>query len=480
MMSIPKKRQRRHVLPEDEFMSTLSSIVQRDYFPDLAELQKKAAVLSRRDVGDFAGAVAVRRAARSLQLHEEALAQEEEDNERNFLSDGARQNARPLHRESLTGFHARVTSEDNHEFEQSQQHEVRENRERVNEVFGFKPKALTDGREVYGATPLLASDQFNRKQDRIVVQKNNSSGNSFFFSPDHGSLYNEESIPGASPLLLQNGPLKYGIQEFPLMPPPAPKQKSAAGHIPKQEMVQFIPKQTLEKRIEPSRTRFLADIIVPQSFYRNENDSSTTDYSTDASTDLDRVAEPLHLDRKARSKRQKRDQQSFVAMTPLIVPGRAGESASPIITWGTVNSTPMVLGGMGTTMTTHLFSMPEESNEDKAARLAEAKLAERSKKSRPDPPLVHRIASLTPAAKSLLAKTTRGYSSSVRAGSAFGSALRLSYTPQSKSQGSSIRNHLGKSTPRVAARDMMVPPSSGHPTEYSPVNGSLTDGLLKF
>ena len=461
-MSIPKKRQRRQVLPEDEFTSTLSSIIQRDYFPDLAELQRKAAVLSRRDVGDFAGALAVRRAARSLQLHEEALAHQEGDGETYVLSDGTRQNARPLHRETLTGFHARVTSEDNHEFEQTQHRKVRENRERVNEVFGLKPPALTDGREVGGITPLLASDQFYRKQERIVPQKSNSFGNSFFFTPDHANLYQEE-IPYASPLLLHKGPLKDGNKGIQFMPPPAPKQKAGAGHIPKQEMVEFIPKQTLEKRIEPSRTRFLTAIVVPQGFDRNGNDSSTTDYSTDASTDLDSFTAPLHLDRKARGKRQKRNQQSLVAMTPLIVPGRAGESASPITTWGTVNSTPMVLVGIGT-ITTHLFSVPEESNEDKAARLAEAELAKRSKlvkKSRPNPPLLHRTASLTPAAKSLLAKTTRCYSSSVRAGSAFGSALRASYTPQLRSQGSSNRDHSGKSTPRVAAREPMIPSPPG-------------------
>ena len=68
-----RKRQRREVVTEEEYNSTLSEIIQRDYYSDLPQLQLKAAVLKKREKGDIAGAVQVRRTARKLQHHEEAL-----------------------------------------------------------------------------------------------------------------------------------------------------------------------------------------------------------------------------------------------------------------------------------------------------------------------------------------------------------------------------------------------------------------------
>jgi protein DGCR14 len=113
-MRTSKRGQRRQVLSEDEYTSTLSSIVQRDFFPDLPALEKQAAVLDRREAKDFKGAVAVRRAARRLVEHEESLKEQEEHDEHDLDPHySVRKTARPLHRESVSGFHARVTSEDN-------------------------------------------------------------------------------------------------------------------------------------------------------------------------------------------------------------------------------------------------------------------------------------------------------------------------------------------------------------------------------
>ena len=78
----PPFRQRRKVLSEEEYTATLSSILQRDYFPEIPQLERQAAILERRAQGDIAGAVAVRRAARRLKQHEETIASLEEEAER--------------------------------------------------------------------------------------------------------------------------------------------------------------------------------------------------------------------------------------------------------------------------------------------------------------------------------------------------------------------------------------------------------------
>lgn len=111
------------VLSEEEDTSTLEDIVQRDYFPELPLLQCQAAVLEKRAVGDVADAVAVRRAARQLQNHEEALVEQEADDEVD-VDGGLRKMPRQLHREPVSGFHARVTSEDNSEFDQTQRNKM--------------------------------------------------------------------------------------------------------------------------------------------------------------------------------------------------------------------------------------------------------------------------------------------------------------------------------------------------------------------
>ena len=131
-----KKRpcQARQILSEEDYTATLSSIITRDYFPAIPSLQRDMAILDRRREGDFAGAVQVRRAARKLALHEEELARREEaaeDLARRGSSKGIRETPRPLHRESVDGFHARVTSEDNEDFERQMRKDSTNRRERI-------------------------------------------------------------------------------------------------------------------------------------------------------------------------------------------------------------------------------------------------------------------------------------------------------------------------------------------------------------
>lgn len=429
-------KQSRCILPEEDYVSTLSSIVQRDYFPELPSLEKQAAVLERREANDFKGAVAVRRAARRMQDHEDALAEEERKLEEERIGD-VRTTKRPLHRENVSGFHARVTSEDNHEFHLKSQDELRDKKSRIEAVFRNPYPYLMNGERRGNETPLLASDQFNPPWHRIAATKNPEQDNGFFFPP------RTFSKPEQNPLLLTNE------SEDNRMPPPA-------RVLPKQALVEYVPKQMLEKRIEPSQTRFPTSIaIVPP---RSLAPINETDYSTEASTDLDCPGLPLIQERSAHVKRKARELETLVTMTPLIAP-----RASPLTTWGTVNSTPLVL--------TKAFSMSEESSREMAARVAEEKFTVRrnSKKRRPTP--LNRSSNLTPAAQSLLNKTMPP-KSSARSSHAFSNALQKSYTPISQLNRNAV---LDRATPRLSG-------SGGKERarkERTP-SKSLTDGLLNL
>ena len=460
-----KKKQRRHVLSEEEYTSTLEGIVERDYFPGLPELRKQAAVLDRRSVQDFKGAVQVRRAARQLQQHEEALADADREQERTTAA--IRQEARPLHRETITGFHARVTSEDNHEFDSVQAEQIQQQRDRLNQVYAPKVpllKASAD-EEKY----MLASDEFNVPYQRIEAPKCAKRDNGFFFSPQI-----KENAESGHPNLLTND----DDADLKLMPPPTAK-------ITKRDLVEYVPKHTLEKRIEPSQTRFptTTAIMAVRPPPTINDDSTTTDYSTDASTDLDSISQPRSIEEERNSfaKRKAREQETLVAMTPLIIPRGGDADASPITTWGTVNSTPMVVAGGSE------FSMPTDSERDERARKAEARMMQRTKvaasarkkqkRSKSSSLLPNRAHSLTPAARSLLRikSSTRSLSSSVRSGSALASALRTSYTTPLRQNSSRRRSAAAAATPKVT-KGVDVVPKIRKPTE----SVSITDGLLKL
>jgi protein DGCR14 len=482
-----ERRQRRAVLSEEEYTTSLSDIVQRDYFPDLPSLRRQVAVLDRRAVGDFPGAVAIRRAARQLEEHEQALADEDVEAEQQVGPDSLRKTPRPLHRESVTGFHARVTSEDNDEFDQTQRREIKENRHRLQQVFSNRITNGSADRGPGSETPLLASDKFNAPLHRIEASewKDTETGtNGLFFNPQHIAPVAQ----GSERKRITNGCRDADVERQ-LMPPPARVQKSSESSgalVLREDMVEYVPKHATEKQIEPSRTRFPARIMLPPPPQRPATDSST-DYSTEASTDLDAPMLPLSVERQAAKKRQKRDQETLVSMTPLLVPGRSAGSESPIVTWGTVSSTPMVLGGMDrfdAIGSQKSFVLPAESERDDAARKAEAKLElakskmKQNRRSRTTP-MDHNTASLTPTARSLLAKTTPLSQSSARLSSAFGSALRNSYTPKRKATQSSSRDHAGKVTPRISSGSQL--PSTIPRMDKEEVSGgNVTDGLLKL
>lgn len=460
-------KQRRDVLSEEEYTSTLSSIVQRDYFPDLPNLEKQAAVLTRRQLKDFKGAVAVRRAARQLQNHEDNLAEQEEIEENSLDGGNLRKRPRPLNRESIGGFHARATSEDNHEFEQNLQNELRAKKNRIEDVYRNSFPLLENGDMQRGSeTPLLASDQFNAPNNNIKTHINPKLDNGFFFTPQ---LQNNQDDEGLETKLLKNNAGKSD------MPPPLRVSKSDMKAL-KQHLIEYRPKNSLDKYIEPLQTRFATvKMIAFQKKTGNGDDFSTTDYSTDASTDLDAPVLPIYLESKKSARKKIKELDTLVAMTPLLEPR---DDSSPITTWGVVSSTPLVVGGHNSILPPS-FDFPDRSSREKAAKEVEEKIAKRRAKipsiqrktqNEVATPLMNRIASLTPAARSLFHRLAPPKKCSVRSSSAFANALRKSYTPKGRTSVS--RDPVAQATPRATRRSEKF--SNNQASRH------VTDGLLNL
>jgi protein DGCR14 len=471
--------QRRMVLSEEEYTSTLSAIVQRDFFPDLPDLERQVAVLDRRSKGDRAGVVTVRRAARALEEHDEALQEQEEEDE-NDLSDELhiRKRARPLHRETLTGFHARATNEDDDEFDSQQKNQVQADRERLETIFRPSDPSRTLSRLTMG------SDQIQVTPNHIAASEWNAPKvrNALFFVPTPQIKSGQETEPKLwtdgssheferSHLMLNENQCRDAALAL-TMPPPARVQKHA--------LVEYIPKHALEKKIDPVQTRFPPRQPVPfrPPLAPLQTESDTDGFSTDASTDLDAPYRPIEQERQALSRKVRREQETFVNMTPLVIPGSGN---TPIMTWGTVSGTPVVLSGQEVADGgSQSFSLPNENERDQAAQNAQSELERRAKRAKSSSMRSKRkasaterrtgVGSLTPAAMSLFEKTKRtgslspagmsffkGNKTPSRSRDAFASALRYSYTPQprrgaSESRQSSSRDHAYKATP-MASRD---------------------------
>lgn len=493
-----KKRQRRYVVSEEAYTSTLSTIIQRDYFSDLSQLQLRAAVLAHRDAHDVAGAVAARRAARKIQSHEEKLKELETQEEEN-MEDGIRRTARPLHRENLTGFHNRVTSEDNAEFHQVQRKEIRANEERLEAL--FKPVSnlqqlrllKSNGEEEDCPYPALASDEYNPPCSKFEW-KQPDARNGLFFVPNPSNKTNNHHGNDGLKLLQNSSALqesKNNVRAF--MPPPSPNNKqSVVSSVPinaKQFLVEYVPKSRIKKKIEPSQTRFppspatTAENPLALRTKPSPDDSAIeSNYSTDASTDLESDGRSLSVERRTLARRLDIDKGAFVSMTPLVVPGYTDKAeASPIITWGTVVGAPLLVAKEGKDAIlqqnkTSSFRLAEESCRGMAARQATLSLEQRisraksaistrtsqkedCKRRRGEDRVTAKRDESTfgPAAKSLLAKMSKKRNqTSARSASSLGFALRSSNTQQRGRNGSSSVSRLRDSatyraTPRFAA-----------------------------
>jgi hypothetical protein len=372
------------------------------------------------------------------------------------------------------------------EFDQNLRKELQAKKERIEAFYRNPVLAITDGsseeRNSLDEPSLLASDQFNTPANQIEATKNPQLDNGLFFVPQ--LQRDQRDISGEGEKLLANGETVVSSSDTQLMPPPAPVRKGEVGtsSLPKQTLVEYIPKHSLGKRVEPARTRFPEAVSAyHQSRVGHAGGDSTTDYSTEASTDLDSPLHSVQHERNARVKHQKGELETLVAMTPLIQPGdRSAGGASPITTWGTISSTPMVLGSSNNTEQS--FCLPEESSRDHAARVAEEKVAKRraqaTQRLRSSPRADRIAANLTPAARALLNKSIPRRSSSVRSASAFSNALRKSYTPQRRQSVSTIAY---RATPRRQSQqhgdtDAELPRMS----TTTRTSGNITDGLLNI
>ena len=456
-----KQKQPRQILKEEEYQQTLSRIVQRDYYPAVPSLHRDLAVLEKRAVGDVAGAVAVRRAYRRVAEEEEKAteAEREEDERAQTMSGGTRKRPRPLERESVTGFHDRATSEDNEEFHRVTRKEESERVDRMRALYGAKlgegamlqlqngtaarrntgdgdTSATRTRNKVLGAdTPLLpASEQFDAPVTRVVdATAKSADTNPLFFVPGHYSVEAgcKKADTSAEKRRACNVPLLEGDKgnsSSSLMLPPPPRKKGNGGSTPyignpKMDLVEYIPKPRSDVNdvgiravptINAAMTRFPhqgESRLPPASGRKNGHTNSAmvkpSNHSTASSdtdtTDLDATPMSLAGERAARADALARERESYVAMTPVILPGgdRGQGSESPITTWGAVAGTPLVLPGSQVKATGSLptagpindddesiqsnhdrvkaFALPAEDSIEAAARTAETRIAARTK-----------------------------------------------------------------------------------------------------
>ncbi|KAL3941490.1 MAG: hypothetical protein SGBAC_004159 [Bacillariaceae sp.] len=330
-------KQRRQVLSEEDYTSTLSSIIQRDFYPAVTNLQEQSTLLSQRN--SYHPKTLARKLYQLQAQHEqeeqEKAKQEEEsqielykDDQNGTSADAGatgtstelvvadqesgqliRTKARPLHEESLTGFHARVTNEDDYDFDQQQKQEVKANRQRLESLFllGRNPnedatKRLSNGDDDMRITPgSTAEDMVNEarkaEQKRIQAAKDESDMASDQFESESYQPTNRPVPPIRNGLFLPPTPLVHGPQHGSLqtsqklltngdrdkessangrnlqlaMPPPLPVRKQdttqqtdvKSSSFPKSALVEYIPKYCLEKKIVPSQTRFPPTRVLP-------------------------------------------------------------------------------------------------------------------------------------------------------------------------------------------------------------------------
>lgn len=588
--------QRRQILTEEEYSCTLQKIITRDYFPSLTSLNRDASILQKRSEGDVAGAVAIRRAARAIAEHEALEKSIEQEEEREALRRGnnIRKRPRPLKEESLDGFHTRVTSEDNADFEETMKLESQAKRQEMDLVYNNHPSnrplqllehGTTNSRDWQrlsydeqrlsrlDPSPLMASDEFMPRHQTMqtnpcTTTTDVSTRNTLFFTPNHLPQDGKHMTKSTTTTLMITNNDERTISNNTIMPPPVFDPKIGESSLP----LQLIPyeykakptESSKEKRIIPSNTRFeyqnesrLISSHIGQSPLSSLEDeynngqlsthmttTTTTpgqnsrqdilNYDTESSnatTDLDDISissKSIQMEREARRRNIEQERNSYVNMTPIILPGK-GRDASPLMTFGTIASTPLVSSHAYEPSKT--FIIPEQDTKEKLAQSAQVRLKQKSErfkctrssisssnstKSQPSTPsssiIMDRHKSLTPAAQALLQQCTTSSStirpedssvnstyrilssslSNARMKSGFASALRTSYTPKPlKKKDSSRRTkmhpkdgastHVYKTTPLIHANKEKDEMKLSMTTTNS--NGTIeetTRGLLKF
>lgn len=561
------KTQPRSILTEDEYTDTLTHIVTRDYFPAIHFLRRDDAILKARSRGDIASAVTVRRQFRKEDSEREREWQENLKEEGEAIASttaltnhhgskpiNIRKRPRPLKHESVTGFHARVTSEDNAEFEMNQERERGDLEAKTSVVYSASANktgrlmietALKQAGEDAGHDEMdnhdsllsdhlgLASDKFNASPSGIRITEGRSGNtstqgiikNGLFFEPQN-KLQNATATksdnllmpppPTRDPHSTTSSIIAFQQSRDQSITTDSYAYSSSSKQL--YELVEYIPKST-EPNINPPATRFPyqnESRLLPNN-HRNPNDirrskSHLSDTSASESTDLDASPRSLARERAAYQKAKVRENETFVAMTPLIRPGGGegrgtggtGVEEEPIMTWGNVASTPLVLGGGNSADGYNnsaewepspllavdtgdsdaafqpIFDVVDESSREAMAQNAEKMLADRAKsyrtgrkseqkkkaeytpKSKSDQANpFDRSASLTPAGRALLQASKRNPSSSIfrssndprrsnaRSKDSFGSALRTAYTPTPTKRERESSKRRNSSTPAM-------------------------------
>lgn len=578
--------QRRRILSEEEYSSTLQKIITRDYFPSLTSLNRDASILQKRSEGDIAGAVAIRRAAREIAEHEALEKSIEQEQEKEASQRGnIRKRPRPLKEENIDGFHMRVTSEDNADFEESMKSEIQAKRQEMELVYNHKSPSKRSLLLEHGKTsrdwqrlsydeqrisrldpsPLMASDEFIPSNTlRAPKQTTNlftdaSSRNALFFTPKHIHQDDKHTTKSPTdPLMITNNDEKASNN---IMPPPVFDPKIGESSLPSQLVpYEYKAKPTAsstEKRIVPSNTRFQYQNESTLATHMEQNQSSLEDEycnngqlssrsvsrqmsrpdvlnydteSSNATTDLDDMSissKSIQMEREARRRKLEVERSSFVNMTPVILPGK-GRDASPLLTFGTIASTPLVSSSLSSSSSlpyesSKSFLLPEQDDREKMAQSAQLQLKQKSERFKSTPvtssstsqdsnhiPIMDRHKSLTPAAQALLQSyatsslsrngnssvrstySTSSLSTNARLKSAFASALRTSYTPKQRTntdRHNKTSIHVNKATPMSHVKNERVEIKSSVTNKDKSVatttssNGNITEttkGLLKF
>ena len=257
--------QRRLVLTEEDYTSKLSSIVARDYFPDVSKLERQNALLDRRLEGDMANVVAVRRTSRRLIENEEfAAARREQDDYdlveletdacsttdvrsvigfKSYTGRPVRKCPRPLEEETITGFVARATNEDDDEFDSNLKRDLKDNRQRISEFYrSDKTNSNTKSLEsIHNLCLEMASDDFAPESNKIKWNKPNMRNN-LFFNPasisapsrkNHGTIEHKEKI------LKDSVAFTTPTEEISLMPPPYKQHVSGMISIQNENSFNF-------------------------------------------------------------------------------------------------------------------------------------------------------------------------------------------------------------------------------------------------
>jgi hypothetical protein len=380
----------------------------------------------------MAGAVAVRRAMRVQQQAD------------------AEADAAAHHVESLTDFHARVTSADNASFCALQEEEriARQRQQRIaygswaaagraHDSSSQQPPRLPPS-NTYVASPLpLAASAFTASPHRPTLQQQQQQAAAQPLTD--GLLLMAVAPPAPMPdtLLLED--------DHSSMPPPARQAQTSMRQTlqqpPSSTAVAVYESSHRDKRIVPAATRFPTTTTTTTLMRRTAGDglnleeSSTdaqshaydaSDAATDASTDLDAPLDPLPTERWLGQRRQMRAREALVALTPLVQPGTA---AAPLLTWGAVAATPLVVRPTANEYDDNdfpasrspgpAFCLPAESRREQAAEGARVRLEGRRRAAHPSALRRKQLLAAPPVA--------------ARAASSFGSALRASYTPRVRS-----------------------------------------------